>query len=423
LIQRFTGAGEHPGGGGDREKIGQRAGKPPGQQEQQNEKRPTLFHGGDNNPAPQILATQKLVLRLAGPAGFRFPISFFFLHTPRVSAAPPTPSPFTAFCARQAAALGYVLRVVLPVMLRTGKRPVIFSRRTGMGDIICSVGPARELMKRHPGATFIYNCHPDFAAVPRLAGIAERVTTLEAIGVVGHRYRWLLGGFYHFAHGDDTPGQVARGTMLAEFCQQFGLPVVETHPALAVSAETERRVAALLAEKKLSPDALILLHPGPSWTVKEWPLAHWTALVAALRERGFTNIAQLGVGRYMNFGQVAVDAIPGTVSLVDALSVEECLATIARAKLFIGIDSGLLHLAACTRTPAVAVWGPTSPQFFYAPELRENFVVSTVACQGCYHRLPRLHWVTGCPHDIECMRTLPVAGVLAACRRQLEATR
>ena len=125
----------------------------------------------------------------------------------------------------------------------------------------------------------------------------------------------------------------------------------------------------------------------------------------------------------MNFGQVAVGTIPGAVSLVDALSVEECLATIARAKLFIGIDSGLLHIAACTRTPSVAVWGPTSPQFFYAPEVRKNFVVSAVACQGCYHRLPRLHWVTGCPHDIECMRTLPVDAVLAACLRQLETPR
>ena len=340
-----------------------------------------------------------------------------------MSAASSIFSRFTALCARQAAALGYVLRVVVPVILRTGKRPVIFSRRTGMGDIICSVGPARELMKRHPGATFIYNCHADFAAVPRLAGIAEQVTSLVAIGVVGHRYRWLLGGFYHFAHGDDTPGQVAQGTMLAEFCQQFGLPVVETHPTLAVSGATERRVDALLAGKNLSSDALILLHPGPSWTVKEWPLSQWAALVAALRARGHTNIAQLGVGRYMNFGQVAVGTILGAVSLVDALSVEECLATIARAKLFIGIDSGLLHIAACTRTPSVAVWGPTSPQFFYAPEVQKNFVVSAVACQGCYHRLPRLHWVTGCPHDIECMRTLPVDAVLAACLRQLETPR
>ncbi len=325
-----------------------------------------------------------------------------------------------ALLARHAAALGYVLRVLLPVILRTGRRPVIFSRFTGMGDIICTVGPARELMRRHPGATFIYNCHADFAAVPTIAGLTQRITSFKPIGTVGHWYRFLLGGFYHFAHGDDTPGLVAQETMLVEFCRQFGLPVVETHPQISVSSAAEEKVSKLLAEKKIAVEKLVLIHPGPSWTVKEWPREHWTQLVASLRAQGCTSIAQLGVGRYMNFGQVAVDTIPGVVSLVDQLSIEDCFALIGRAQLFVGIDSGLLHIAACTRTPAVAVWGPTSPQFFYAADVRKNFVVSDVVCQGCYHRLPRLHWVTGCPYDIQCMKTLPVEKVLQACLGQLE---
>jgi hypothetical protein len=52
--------------------------------------------------------------------------------------------------------------------------------------------------------------------------------------------------------------------------------------------------------------------------------------------------------------------------------------------------------------------------------VRKNFVVSDVECQGCYHRLPRLHWVTGCPHDIKCMKTLPVDAVLNACLERLK---
>ena len=330
-------------------------------------------------------------------------------------------SKLAALLSRHAAAFGYVLRVVLPVILRTGKRPVIFSRRTGMGDIICTTGPARELMKRHPGATFIYDCHPDFAAVPRLAGITDRVTSLEAIGLVGHWYKMFLGGFYHFAHGDDTPGMTATEPMIAEFCRQFGLPITDAHPQIAASLAAQEKVKALLAQKNLAAENLILLHPGPSWTIKEWPYEHWAKLVSELRARGFTSIAQLGVGRYMNFGQVAVDTIPGVVSLVDQLSIEDCFAVIGRAKLFVGIDSGLLHIAACTRTPAVAVWGPTSPQFFYADAMRKNFVVSDVPCQGCYHRRPRLAWVTGCPHEIKCMKTLPVEKVLRACLENLEA--
>ncbi|MDR3458640.1 MAG: glycosyltransferase family 9 protein [Verrucomicrobiae bacterium] len=318
------------------------------------------------------------------------------------------------------AALGYVLRVVLPVILRTGKRPVIFSRLTGMGDIICTIPAVKLLRERHPGAYFIYNCHSDFAEVPRLAGGADRITSLVSTGQVGHWYRFLLGEFYHFAHGDDTPGKVATEPMVSEFCRQFNLPVTEEHPKINASTAAHEKLRVLLAQKNLDADRLVLIHPGPSWPVKEWPREYWTALVAGLRERGFTSIAQLGVGRYMNFGKVAVEPVPGAVSLVDELSIEDCFAAIGRAKLFVGIDSGLLHIAACTRTPAVALWGSTSPQFFYAPAVRRDFVVSDVDCQGCYHRLPRLHWITGCPYDIRCMRGVRVEDVLRACLARLK---
>lgn len=58
---------------------------------------------------------------------------------------------FLALLSRHAAALGYVVRSVAPVILRTGRRPVIFSRGSGMGDIICTISVVRELKKRHPG--------------------------------------------------------------------------------------------------------------------------------------------------------------------------------------------------------------------------------------------------------------------------------
>jgi ADP-heptose:LPS heptosyltransferase len=321
--------------------------------------------------------------------------------------------------ARHLAALGYVCGVLLPLILRTGRRPVIFSRWTGMGDIICTIPAARELRNRHPGATFIYNCHPDFAAVPRLAGVADRITGLAPMGTVGHWYRFLLAGFYHFAHGDDLPDSGSKEPMVVEFCRQFGLPVATEHPALASSAAVREKIKSLLASKNLAPDALVVLHPGPSWTVKEWPLEHWTQLVAALRERGFTNIAQLGVGRYMSFGQVAVEPIPGAVSLVDRLSIEECFAVIAQAKLLIGIDSGLLHIAACTRTPAIGIWGPTLPQFFYARESRRDFIQTRVECAGCEHQKPRKHWFTNCPYDIKCMKTIAMSEVLQLCEARL----
>ena len=70
---------------------------------------------------------------------------------------------------RHAEALWLVLTVILPILFRTGHRPVIFSKYSGIGDIICTFPAALELKKRHPKATFIYNCHGRLPACLRWA--------------------------------------------------------------------------------------------------------------------------------------------------------------------------------------------------------------------------------------------------------------
>jgi ADP-heptose:LPS heptosyltransferase len=329
------------------------------------------------------------------------------------------PARFTALLSRHAAALGYVLGVIMPTILKTRRRPVVFSRWSGMGDIICTIPAALELKKRHPGATFLYNCHPDFAVVPKIAGVASRATSLEPVGVVGHWYKFLLAGFYHFAHGDDVTGQTSKEPMVTEFCRQFNLPVLEEHPRILIDPVLLDKMRRRLKDKNLDPTSLIVIHPGPSWPVREWPPEKWAGLMDGLRRRGFTNIAQLGVGRYSTFGRVAVEPIPDAVSLVDELSLAEAFAVISLAKLHIGIDSVLLHIAAAAGVPAVGIFGMTSPQFRFSSDYIKLFVVSRVVCQGCYHRLPRVDWVTNCPHDIRCMKTIGVDEVLNACLAQL----
>ncbi|HEY3901260.1 MAG TPA: glycosyltransferase family 9 protein [Chthoniobacter sp.] len=312
-------------------------------------------------------------------------------------------------------AFAYALKVLIPIIIRTGRRPVVFSRYTGMGDIICTVPAARQLMQRHAGTTFIYNCHRNFAELPRIAGVADQVTSLKSIGQIGHWYRFLLGGFYDFAHGDDVPGRTAREPMVADFCRQFEVAITDQHPELAASPEATARARRILIGKGLDLSDLILIHPGPSWAIKEWPRELWMQLVAGLRSRGHTQIAHLGVGNYAHIGQTTVAAIPGTISLVDCLSIEECIAAISLARLVVGIDSGLLHIAASTRTPAVGLFGPTDPQFFYEPEARRQFVRTEVECAGCEHRRPRLHWLMGCPYNVKCMQSIDVEQVLQKC--------
>jgi ADP-heptose:LPS heptosyltransferase len=331
-------------------------------------------------------------------------------------------------------AVSYVISVIIPAMVRTRRKPVIFSRWGGMGDIICSIPAVLELKKRHPGAKCFYNCDPDFALIPKITEAVDACTHCREIGIVGHWYRFMLGGFYHFSRGDDSPQSTSKIPMFQEFCEQFGVPLARSHPRLPISSEALKKVRMLLAARGAQEENLILFHCGPSWPVREWTAGSWAELADGLRRHGFTNLVQIGLGGYMqsqqtqpvhhlgssvDLGKATVQPIPQTISLIGALSLEESIAAISLAKLLVGIDSGPLHIAACLGTPAVGVFGPTLPKMLFAEKFREDFVVSSVDCAGCSHRIPRMHWITGCPYGIKCMQTLEASDVLQACLRRL----
>lgn len=324
---------------------------------------------------------------------------------------------------RHAEASWVMLTVILPIIIRTRTRPVIFSKYSGIGDIVCTFPAALELKKQHPTATFIYNCNPGFACLPKLGGVATVVTTTERIGLIGYWYRFLLSGFYAFASDDDDPSSTPTEVYIKDFGRPFGLALNDAHPRLQNDPAALERVKSLLKKNETRQGPLIVIHPGPSWPVREWPRELWTGLVRELEQRGLMNVIQLGASSHLAKGAVISEAIPGAVSLVDQLSLEESVALISLGDLFIGIDSGLLHIAAAVGTPAVGLWGPTSPQLRFSHENRRLFITSNVDCQGCHHRVPRLHWITGCPYDIKCMNAIRVEEVLQACLSGLEATK
>jgi ADP-heptose:LPS heptosyltransferase len=312
--------------------------------------------------------------------------------------------------------IGFLLRLVLPLWLRTGRRPVLFVRPGALGDILCTFPAALELKKRHPGAAFIYSCVADFACLPRLAGVTRHVTS--AYFDPASRWNGFFSKTYHFAYNTEH-ARAAATSISAEFCGQHGVNPDEAYVRLQINPAVLARVKKKLEHHGIHGGPIILLHPGPSWPIKEWPVESWAALVQELRRRGFTSIIQLGVGKHGQMGALPRIAIPEVLSLVDQLTVEETVALVSLGDLLIGIDSGLMHIAASVGTPAVGVFGPTSPELIYADQSRGTYVVSRVECQGCHHREPHLHWRTGCPYEIKCMREIPVSKVLAAGLAQL----
>jgi heptosyltransferase-1 len=104
---------------------------------------------------------------------------------------------------------------------------------------------------------------------------------------------------------------------------------------------------------------LVILNPGAGWDAKQWPAERYGEVAAAL--------AADGMNLVVNFSPaerdlaLRVEAASAGAAMPMACSIGELIAITRRARLFIGGDTGPLHLAAALGVPVVALFGPTDP--------------------------------------------------------------
>ncbi len=146
----------------------------------------------------------------------------------------------------------------------------------------------------------------------------------------------------------------------------------------------------------------VVLHPGTRWQRKRWPLERWVAVARGLAE---------------TFPRLVISAGPDPDEVRDAAELERALAGRAvstagrlnwsqlagllyRARLFVGVDTAAMHLAAACQTPTAALFGPSDERIWHPWQVRHELVSPPGAL----------------PHERR-MNDLTVEQVLAACGR------
>jgi heptosyltransferase-1 len=102
-----------------------------------------------------------------------------------------------------------------------------------------------------------------------------------------------------------------------------------------------------------------ILNPGAGWGAKRWPAERYGEVARRLAENGVHSLINYGPGEE-SLADDAVAASRGAARSTPS-SLTELIALTRRAKLFIGGDTGPLHLAAALGVPVVAIFGPTDP--------------------------------------------------------------
>jgi len=104
--------------------------------------------------------------------------------------------------------------------------------------------------------------------------------------------------------------------------------------------------------------------------------------------------------------------------MISGALILEVAAAIKNIDLFIANDSGLMHLAAATGTPVVALFGPTNPYYVRPWGVSYRVVRTDSDCSPCFYYSPRPLKCTS-KNEFRCFRDLPVSNVQDAVERLL----
>jgi ADP-heptose:LPS heptosyltransferase len=124
-------------------------------------------------------------------------------------------------------------------------------------------------------------------------------------------------------------------------------------------SEAIQSIDTFLGRARVSQFALI--NPGAGWDSKLWPYERYAELAQRLtREFGIPSIVLWAGDRERQWAESI--AKKATAILAPTTTLPELAELCRRASLFVGSDTGPMHLAAAVGTRCVALYGPTRPE-------------------------------------------------------------
>jgi heptosyltransferase-3 len=282
---------------------------------------------------------------------------------------------------------------------------ILFVTATRIGDAVLSTGLLSYLVARYPGARFTVAAGPLaaplFAAMPRLENLItvhKRPLALHWLkllaGVAGTRWdivvdlrgsalAWILraGDRRVMAKGDP------REHRIRQLARLFALDPPPS-PFLWTAPEHDRAAALLV---RPGPPVLAI-GPAANWRGKQWRGERFAELARRLTAPdgpfaggpfaggpfAGARIAVMAASHERAQAAPLLNAVPGErlIDLVGRADLLTAAAVLRRVALFIGNDTGLMHVAAASGTPTLGLFGP-SPAEQYAPWGRVTAVVQT----------------------------------------------
>ena len=268
---------------------------------------------------------------------------------------------------------------------------ILFITATRIGDAVLSTGLLQHLADTYPDARFTVACGPVAAPLFEAAPFVERVIPM----VKGPKGKLKLGS--HWRHlWTATVGTWwsmvvdLRGSAMAYAVPTCRRRVLKSswapkhrliHLATALGLETplapvlwstpEQRAR---AERVIPNDGrkVLAIAPAANWGAKQWPAERFAHLAQTLTAgdgiMAAARVAVLAAPSEADIARPVLDSIPVNrrIDLIGQVDLPTLGACLTRTDLFIGNDSGLMHMAAAAGCPTLGLFGPSS-EIFYGP--------------------------------------------------------
>lgn len=268
---------------------------------------------------------------------------------------------------------------------------VLFVSSNRIGDCVISSGVIREIGRQVPAAEITVACGRPPASFFRAAPGVKRVIILDKKKMAGHWFelwRQTVGASWDLVI--DIRGSAlawlipARRRVVYNRGWETGLRKVETvsrqmgaaaplDPEIFLDGQARAEAAAVIdpqLETGAGPGPILALAPIAHQPGKSWPADRWGALVERLmaepRFDGWRFMPVGGPGDRPPATPALRAAGPRGIDFVGKGEILTSAAAIDRATLFVGNDSGLMHVAAALGRPTLGLFGPTE-WWLYGP--------------------------------------------------------
>jgi len=252
-----------------------------------------------------------------------------------------------------------------PVGLRNwaGLQRLSATIRAWNPDILVYLAEARGLFGSFRDACFFLAC-----GVKTIVGLPWRRDQ--------RLHRWIVqGGFY-----EHEAARLARclrqlGDARLDDCKSWDLRL----------SQDERTRAQEILSKCPGKDNFIACCVGTKVDVNDWGIANWQALLGRLRKDSSAGLVLVGASEEAALSTAAALEWRGpAINLCGVTTPRETAAVLERAQLFIGHDSGPMHLAAAVGTRCVAVFSARHrPRIWFPYGDNHRVIYHHVPCEGC----------------------------------------